>query len=292
MSLSTMKPPRRSIKKPEHYTPNALARGLQQVNEGSKKEDGKDVDACNIWRDKLRTTWRRFSPPNQDWGFIPASLKGIPRAQITKNGTAGFHYALGWTGLAAMIEEHGVTHSPAITIDGVHYHWHVASRWGVEDEHPFRGDEEADEAVATETIDQGLVAGVSPEPSNHDNENPPRASEEEEDAVMEANGPGNTTVAAAAPIVSLESPKNSNNNEDHPSVNNNADDDDAAITPSPNQKKQATSDWDTRIRAAEAEWKMTAVAGAKRYERIEALEMEVFGRVSQKGTFEERLQAL
>jgi hypothetical protein len=79
-------------------------------------------------------------------------------------------------------------------------------------------------------------------------------------------------------------------------VNNDDDDDDddaaAAITPSPNQRKQATSKWDTRIRVAEVNWDMPAVAGANRRERIEALELEVFGMVSQDSTFEERLRAL
>ena len=82
--------------------------------------DGRSPEsrACDVFNQRLKPDlgWRYFKRGLDDWTFVPGSLlretKGFK--EVFKNGTAGIHYANGWTGLAAMIDKYGELYAPTM----------------------------------------------------------------------------------------------------------------------------------------------------------------------------------
>lgn len=110
-----MKVPRRSRKKLKPYTPNSPPEGLNQVTKAQPFQDKRESHACDVFRETLKPNgWRSFKRGSLDnWSFIPASLlERYKSAVIFKEGTKGYHYAVGWSGLADMLDDYEQDHAP------------------------------------------------------------------------------------------------------------------------------------------------------------------------------------
>ena len=112
-----MIPPRRaSAGRRQSFEPNEAPRGLNQLNEGSYRDE-RESDACKVYENTLKKkNWRGSGNGRslEDWVFLPGSLKQYPKSYIIKNGTEGVHYALGWLGLWRMLDRYGEDYAPTL----------------------------------------------------------------------------------------------------------------------------------------------------------------------------------
>lgn len=92
-------------------------KGMEQVpieayNAGDRAEH---AAVCALWDSSLKpepNNWKLFHPNSavaDDFGFIPATLAKYRPKLVQKLGTQGIHYAIGWAGLAEMVQKFGTT---------------------------------------------------------------------------------------------------------------------------------------------------------------------------------------
>ena len=77
----------------------------------------REDEISRVFNQKLRPElgWKFFRRGPDDWSFIPGSLlRETTSNNVFKNGTAGVHYAIGWTGLADMVERYGEDYAPTM----------------------------------------------------------------------------------------------------------------------------------------------------------------------------------